>query len=354
MADKNEIINILRLIAPGTRFREGLENVLKARTGGLIVVGDTNEVLDLVDGGFKLNADYSPALLYELAKMDGAIILSNDLRKILYANTQLNPDHSISTVETGTRHRTAERFAKQTGSLVISVSQRRNVITLFKGHERYVLPDTSVVLNRANQALQTLEKYKVSLDGVMNNLNALEFEDMVTVENVCTAVQRIVSVLKISEEVERYIYELGDESRLVEMQLDELMGNTKQDLELIVKDYMEITKKSTVDTACNKIRNLSYGEISDVSGIAKIMGYSTASQLDMLVPPKGYRILSMVPRLPVNIIENLVGSFRNLRGILASSIEELDDVDGIGEVRARYINSSLKRMREQTLFDIRF
>ena len=354
MANKDEIIDILKLIAPGTQFREGLENVLKARTGGLIVVGDTDEVLNLVDGGFKLNADYSPALLYELAKMDGAIIISNDLKKILYANTQLNPDHAISTVETGTRHRTAERFAKQTGNLVISVSQRRNVITLFKGNSRYVLPDTGVVLNRANQALQTLEKYKSSLDGVMNNLNALEFEDMVTVENVCTAVQRIVSVIKISEEVERYIYELGDESRLVEMQLNELMGNTKQDLELIIKDYMEINKKSTVDNACNKIRNLAYNEIADVTGIAKIMGYSTSSQLDMLVPPKGYRILSMVPRLPVNVIENLVGSFRNLRGILASTIDELDDVDGIGEVRARYINSSLKRMREQTLFDIRF
>ena len=354
MADKDEIINILRMIAPGTMFREGLENVLKARTGGLIVVGDTSDVLDLIDGGFKINADYSPALLYELAKMDGAIIISSDLKKILFANTQLNPDHSIPTLETGTRHRTAERFAKQTGNLVISVSQRRNVITLFKGNSRYVLPDTSVVLTRANQALQTLEKYKTSLDGVMNNLNALEFEDMVTVENVCTAVQRIVSVLKISEEVERYIYELGDESRLVEMQLNELIGNTKQDLELIIRDYMEITKKSTIDSAFNKIRSLSYNEVNDVNSVARIMGYSTSSQLDMLIPPKGYRILSMVPRLPANVIENLVESFKNLRGILSSSIEELDDVDGIGEVRARYINNSLKRMREQTLFDIRF
>lgn len=354
MSVKEEIIDILRLIAPGTLFREGLENVLKARTGGLIVIGDTEEVLNLVDGGFKLNAEYSPALLYELAKMDGAIIISNDLKKILYANTQLNPDHSILTSETGTRHRTAERFAKQTGKLVISVSQRRNVITLFKGNLRYVLPDTSVVLNRANQALQTLEKYKASLDGVINNLNALEFEDMVTVENVCTAVQRILTVLRISEEVERYIYELGDESRLVEMQLNELMGSTKQDLELIIKDYMTGNKKSSVDTACNKVRNLAYNEISDISGIAKIMGYNTSSQLDMLVPAKGYRILSMVPRLPTNVIENLVESFKNLRGILSSSIEELDDVEGIGEVRARYINSSLKRMREQTLFDIRF
>ena len=353
MKDK-EVIEVLKTIAPGTEFREGLENVLKAKTGGLIVVGDSQEVLELVDGGVKLDADYSPALLYELAKMDSAIIVSKDLKKILCANVQLAPDHSISTSETGTRHRTAERFAKQTGELVISVSQRRNVITLFKGDARYVLPDTSVVLTRANQAMQTLEKYKASLDGVMNNLNALEFEDMVTVENVCTAVQRIMSVLKISEEVERYIYELGDESRLVEMQLNELLGTTRQDLDLILRDYMEVNKKNTVDSVSNKIRGLSYNEISDTSGIAKIIGYNSAQQFDMLISPKGYRILSMIPRLPTNIVENVVGSFRNLRGVLASSIEELDEVEGIGEVRARYINSSLKRMREQTLFDIRF
>ena len=138
------------------------------------------------------------------------------------------------------------------------------------------------------------------------------------------------------------------------MQLNELIGNTKQDLELIIRDYMEITKKSTIDSAFNKIRSLSYNEINDVNSVARIMGYSTSSQLDMLIPPKGYRILSMVPRLPTNVIENLVDSFKNLRGVLSSSIEELDDVDGIGEVRARYINNSLKRMREQTLFDIRF
>ena len=138
------------------------------------------------------------------------------------------------------------------------------------------------------------------------------------------------------------------------MQLNELLGTTKQDLDLILKDYMEITKKNTVDSVSNKIRGLSYSEISDTSGIAKIIGYNSAQQFDMLISPKGYRILSMIPRLPTNIIENVVGSFRNLRGVLASSIEELDEVDGIGEVRARYINSSLKRMREQTLFDIRF
>ena len=353
MWEDEEVIDVLKIIAPGTRFREGLENVLKARTGGLIVVGDSKEVLDIVDGGFEVNQDYSPAHLYELAKMDGAIVISKDLKKILYANAQLAPERNIPTVETGTRHRTAERVAKQTGELVISISQRRNVITLFKGNQRYVLPDTSVVLTRANQALQTLEKYKASLDGVMNNLNALEFEDMVTLENVCTAIQRIEMVLKIASELERYIYELGDESRLVEMQLQELIGGTKYDLELILKDYIKDNSKDVEETK-NNIKELTYTELTDSNYLSKILGYSSSIQSDMLLKTRGYRVLSMIPRMPGFITEKLVLQFGDLQGIMNASISELDDVDGIGEIRAKNISDGLKRMREQTLFDIRF
>ena len=306
-----------------------------------------------MDGGFELNAEYTPALLYELAKMDGAIIISKDLKRILYANTQLSPNINIPTSETGTRHRTAERVAKQTGELVISISQRRNVITLFKGEKRYLLPDTSIVLNRANQALQTLEKYKSALDGVMNNLNALEFEDIVTLENVCIAIQKVEMVLKIANEVERYIYELGDESRLVEMQLEELLGNTKLDLELIVKDYMKDGRKSS-EKIVDNIKSLSYSELSDYQYISKLLGYSVTSHSDIVLNSKGYRILSMLPRMPASIIDNLVSEFKDLKGVMGASIGQLDDVEGIGEIRAKNINDGLKRMREQTLFDIRF
>ncbi|MBQ7669034.1 MAG: DNA integrity scanning diadenylate cyclase DisA [Clostridia bacterium] len=353
MWEDKEVIDVLKIIAPGTSFREGLENVLKARTGGLIVVGDSKEVLSVVDGGFEVNQDYSPALLYELAKMDGAIVVSKDLKRILYANAQLTPERNIPTTETGTRHRTAERVAKQTGELVISISQRRNVITLFKGSQRYVLPDTGVVLTRANQALQTLEKYKSSLDGVMNNLNALEFEDMVTLENVCSAIQRIEMVLKIATEVERYIYELGDESRLVEMQLNELIGDTKFDLELIVRDYIKGDEKD-VENAKLGIKDLTYTELNDTNYLSKILGYSGVTQSDMLIKARGYRVLSMIPRMPSFIIDKLVSQFGDLQGIMNASITELDDVDGIGEIRAKNISDGLKRMREQTLFDIRF
>ena len=216
MATTNsEIIEVLKTIAPGTPIREGLENILKAKTGGLIVIGDGKEVMEIADGGFNLDIDYSPARLYELAKMDGAIIISSDFKKILFANTQLIPASNIPTVETGTRHRTAERTAKQTGDLVISISQRRNIITIFKGYDRYVLEDTAKVITKANQALQTVEKYMKVFDSKLNLLNEYEFNDIVTLENVIVAIQRAEMVMNVVDEVQKAIYELGEDGRLL-------------------------------------------------------------------------------------------------------------------------------------------
>lgn len=203
------ITEILKMIAPGTPIRDGLENILKAKTGALLLITDNKDVIqEVVDGGFSINEDYNSSKLYELAKMDGAIVLSGDMKKILFANAQLVPSYSIPTVETGTRHRTAERTAKQTRELVISISQRRSIITVFKGNDRHVLENTEIVLNKANQAIQTLEKYKKVFDNKLNLLNEYEFNDIVTLDNVITAIQRAEMVMKIVEEIQTQIYEL--------------------------------------------------------------------------------------------------------------------------------------------------
>ena len=350
---EDNITNVLKLIAPGTPIRDGLENILRAKTGALLLITDNNEVLkEIVDGGFTINEDYTSSKLYELAKMDGAIVLSGDLKKILYANAQLIPSHEITTTETGTRHRTAERTAKQTGELVISISQRRNIITVFKGNDRYVLEDTEVVLNKANQAIQTLEKYKKVFDNKLNILNEYEFNDIVTLQNVILAIQRAEMVMKIVEEIKRQIYELGDDGRLVKMQLEELIGGLEKEEMLIIKDYIVPTKKKrTPDKVIEEISELSYEDLLKESSIAKILGYEYFDNYDEVgVYPKGYRILSKVPRMPTNIVENLVDSFKSFQHILAADIESLDEVDGIGEVRARTIKQSLKRMQEQFIF----
>lgn len=348
----NSIADVLRLISPGTPIRDGLENILKAKTGALIVIGDSKEVLDIVDGGFSLDVDYTPSRLYELAKMDGAIILSSDFKKILYANTQLIPSSDIATTETGTRHRTAERTAKQTGEIVISISQRRNIITVFKGYSRYVLEDTSRVISKANQALQTVEKYKKVFDSKLSLLNEYEFNDIVTLENVITAIQRAEMVMKMVDEVQKSIYELGEEGRLLEMQLEELVGGLEKEELLIIKDYIAPGKKRTSEKVLKEIESLTHEDLMKSQIIARLLGYEDFDNYDeVAVYTRGYRVLNKIPRMPSNIVDNLVKSFKSFQHILAADIPDLDDVEGIGEVRARTIKQSLRRMQEQFVFD---
>src|SRR5690554_7544617 len=228
MREDEMIYKHLEIMAPGTQLYEGLESILKARTGALIVIGDCPEVLALVNGGFHIDSEMHPAALYELAKMDGAIVLSSDAKRILYANTHLTPDPMIPTQETGTRHKTAERVAKQTGQMVISISQRRNVITIYKDNWKHVVREVSVILSKANQALSTLEKYRSVFQQSLTNLSALEFEDLVTLTEVVTVLQRSQMVERIASEIERYVIQLGAEGRLVTMQLEELMADVKE------------------------------------------------------------------------------------------------------------------------------
>ncbi|OPJ54933.1 DNA integrity scanning diadenylate cyclase DisA [Alkalithermobacter paradoxus] len=350
MKDPNKI-NDLKILAPGTPLREGLENVLRAKTGALIVIGNSEEVMNIVDGGFNINSEFSPAYLYELAKMDGAIILSSDAKRILYANTQLIPNSTIPCFETGIRHRTAERVARQTGEMVISISQRRNIITLYKGYSKYVIQETSKILAKANQAIQTLEKYKAVLDQAMINLSALEFEDLVTLYDVATVIQRIEMVLRIVNEVEKYIIELGNEGRLVSMQLEELVGNIKEDGIWVFKDY-NINEGIDYDEFKKILRTFTSEELLDLNNIIRILGYlGSAHNLDFSVHPNGYRILNQIPRLPIHVIENLTSHFEKFQHILKATTDELDDVEGIGEIRARYIREGLRRRQEQVLLD---
>lgn len=344
------LLHALKMISPGTPLRQGLENVLKAKTGGLIVIATNEETMKIVDGGFSINAEYSPSYLYELAKMDGAIVLSGDSKKILTANAQLIPDYSIPTSETGTRHRTAERVAKQTGAIVIAISQRRNVISVYRGEQRYVVEEISKIFTKANQALQTLEKYKSVLDQSVINLNALEFNDLVTIYDVSLVVQKMEMVMRITNIIEKYVIELGVEGTLVSMQLEELMGTTKNDQKLIFRDYGngEVDMKEFK----KKIKDLSSEDLIDLVNIAKILGYSGFSEnMDMAIRTRGYRILNKIHRLPATIIENLVNYFENFQEILEASIEDLDDVEGIGEIRATYIKNGLIKMQQLVLLD---
>lgn len=353
MAEEREaFLRVLRTVAPGTPLREGLESILRARTGALIVVGDSPQVMKLVNGGFQIDCELRPSSLYELAKMDGAIILTPDARRILHANTTLLADAETPSMETGIRHRTAERVARQTGELVISISQRRNVISLYKGTLRYVLQNIGVILAKANQALQTLEKYRTVLDRTLTKLLALELVDTVTVSDVAQSVQRSELVLRIVQEIEGYIAELGTEGRLVRMQLDELQSGVAEETSLILRDYIQQNEGKSIETVRDQLTGWPGDDRLELAALGRILGLgSSTAGLENPVSPRGYRILRRLPRLPMPVIENLVDHFGDLQAVLHASIEELDEVEGIGEVRAKTIRDGLRRLREQVMLE---
>jgi len=349
------LMDVIKLIAPGTVFREGLENILRAKTGGLIVVGNSDKVLELVDGGFNINVSLTPARLYEIGKMDGAMVLNSDADVILTANAHLIPDPSIPSSETGTRHRTAERFAIQTGELVLAISQRRSIITLYKNDNKHILEDIGVVLAKANQAVQTLEKYRSVLDQALTKLSTLEFEDIVTISDFAVVIQRTNMVLKIKDEIEKYILELGNEGRLIKMQLKELVTDVKEEGILLIRDYIASGEDKDEEAAQELLHELidwSSDEMLSMKTISKALGHGgDVNALDITITPRGYRLLRKIPRLPMPVIENLVNHFGNLINIIDASPDELNEVDGIGEVRAKVIKDGLRRLRDQVLLD---
>jgi diadenylate cyclase len=346
------LLDCLKIVAPGTDLRLGIEYILQGKTGGLIVVGDSEEVLKLVNGGFYIGCSFSPTKFYELAKMDGAIILSSDGKRILYANTHLFPNPDINTSETGTRHRTAERVAKQTNTLVISISAKRDVVTIYKGDIKYMLEESRAILSKANQALQTLEKYKEGLDELTFNLTVKELEDIVTLFDVVSVLQRSSIVQRTEKEVKKYITELGSEGKLLNMQTEELMTNILNDSLNIITDYALTDNGVDSSELKDRINLLGEKELLKLDGIAKILGYEIEGSLKELnVHPRGLRIVSEVRRLPQSIIINLIDKFGNLKNILNANIEELSEIAGMGKIRARSLHDRLKKFSEYYLYN---
>ncbi len=345
--------DVLARMAPGTPLREGLERILRGRTGALIVLGYNPAVEAMCDGGFSLDVEFSPTRLRELCKMDGAVVLSDDATAILRANVQLMPDATIATVESGTRHRTAERAAIQTDLPVIAVSHSMAIISLYFGGLRHVVADPSAILARANQALATLQRYKSRLDEVTGTLSALEIEDFATLRDAMTVLQRLLMVRRIADELTSSAIELGTDGRLLGLQLDELVSGTEEMRELLIRDYIppEFVDRDVQDVIAS-LRRLDETEILDLSAVAKVLGYPGAlDTLEWPISPRGYRLLAGIPRVPPTVLDRLILHFGNLQGLLAATAADLQLVDGVGEARARVVREGLSRLAEASIVD---
>jgi diadenylate cyclase len=345
------MLEALAFVAPGAPLREGLDRILQAEMGALIVVGDGPDVLNICSGGFLLDAAFSPQRLSELAKMDGAIILAPDATRIARANVHLVPNPNVPTSETGTRHRTAERVARSIDVTVVSVSEDQQVIAVYVGDEKHPLQPIPILLNRANQALQTLERYRNRLDDVSANLSALEVEDLVTVRDVVTVLQRTEMVRRIADELASDIVELGTDGRLVRLQLDELMGGVDDERRQVVRDYFHEESSWHLDQAMTALADLGTEDLLDLRTVSSMLHLPGTLDLDASVQPRGYRLLSRIPRLPHSIIEAIVERFGSLQKIMRATIDDLDDVGGVGETRARSIKDGLARLAESSILD---
>ncbi len=339
--------DVLALLAPGMPLREGIERIIRAGRGSLIVIGWSPRIEPLVSGGFVIDIAATSQRIAELAKMDGALVLDADAGRVLRANVHLVPDPTIATSETGTRHRSAERTARQTGTPIVTVSESMGMVNLYVGDRRHVLEEVSTLLVRANQALSTLERYRYRLDEVSALLSAREVEDAVTVRDAVLALQRAEMLRRIASEVEAHVIELGSEGRLIQLQLDELVGSVADERELVVRDYLR-DRRRKLSRVLEELGELGTDALLDAELVARLLAY-TDEELDKAVSPRGYRLLSRIPRLPATVVDRLVERFQTLPRVMEATIAELDEVEGVGESRARAVQDGLRRLAEPTL-----
>jgi diadenylate cyclase len=336
---------VLTMLAPGTSMRDGIERILRAHRGALIVIGATPQVLAISSGGFSIDTPSTGQRIAELSKMDGALVVDAEAQRVLRANVQLVPDPSIPTDETGTRHRSAERTARQTGLPVLAVSESLGLVSLYLDGERYVLEEVATVMHRANQAMTTLERYRARLDEVVGSLATRELEDQVTLRDVALALQRAEMLGRIVDEIEGHVVELGSEGRMIALQLEELIAPVASLRELIVRDYLADRRRKPARTL-GELSALSTDDLLDHDRIVRLLAYD-GGELDRRVTPRGYRMLGRIPRLPMVVVERLIDHFGTLPPILEASAAQLGDVEGVGSTRARAVREGLRRRREQ-------
>jgi diadenylate cyclase len=337
------LLGYLAMMAPGTPLRDGFERILRGRTGALVVLGRSRIISQMCTGGFALDVVYTPTALRELAKMDGAIIFDWENHRIIRAGVHLMPDASIDTVETGTRHRTADRVSQQSGLPVVSISASMSTIALYLDHRRHLVEHSDQILTRAHQALQTLERYRGRLWEVTTRLSSLEVQDQVTVRDFALVAQRLEMVRRLEEELDTYVVELGSDGRLLTLQLHELRAGIDELRCLLVRDYGS-SDSSAVGLA--GLQHLDTDELLDPLHVARAAGFPHNMHLESHVTSRGFRQMAQINRLPSYLGDRLIEHFGTLQALFGASTNDLQAVEGVGESRARVIRDGLVRLAE--------
>lgn len=342
---------LLAQVAPGTLLRDGLERVLRARMGALVVLGDGPEVLEICSGGFHIDAEMTPQRLSELAKMDGAIILDRRVQRISWANVHLVPDPSAATSETGTRHRTAERVARCVDVPVVAVSEEMGTITLYRSHERRLLRSPEYLGSRANHLIQTLERFRGRLDDVSSSLTISEVSGAATCREVATVLQRAEMLTRVASEIGELLDELGEHGRVLRLELDEMMAGVVEDRRLVLEDYLPLSGRPSPALVLERLGQLSIDDLLGLDHVVAALGEDRANPpgLDDVLVSKGVRVLRRLPQLAPEAAAGLAEHFGSLQGVIRATAPELGAAVGLEEPDARLVKEGLARVVEASI-----
>jgi diadenylate cyclase len=342
----------IKMVAPGTLLRRALDDIVMAEFGALIVfLDDIKEQENILHGGFYIGASFSPEKLYELAKMDGAIIIDESVSRILAANVQLTPDPSLPTNETGMRHRAAERMARQTSKFVLTVSRRKRVITLYYKDHKHQINEINYLITRISQTISTVERYQGNLDNKFAQIEDDEFLDQVQLIQVTELIRDSVTILKLLEEIAPYVVEIGNEGRLPVMRLNSLKEDVDAMVHMLIKDYC-LQKCSDLE-AFQIIGHLKTIDTTGNLKIANLLGWTSTEEADLhdiSVTPRGFRLLKQVAKIPPSTADNVVECFKDLANLSVADEEALMKVEGIGEKRAKSITKRIQLMRNRSVY----
>lgn len=345
MVQRDPTLEIRRALAPGTPLRNAIELILRQETGALIVLGYGRDVEELCSGGFHLDgADFGPARLAELAKMDGAVITDEEAEVIYRANVHLLPDATIATNETGTRHRTGERVAAQTGRPVVVVSEGRQTVTVYAGVTQFELRSPTKLLAQANQNLLTLERFRRRLVEEEERLTQLEVDDIAVYRDVVQFLHRAALVKRVGSDLEHYAVELGGEGQLIRIQIDDLLQGVDDMAALVYADHVRKYPPKTPQPL-DILNTLTTEQLSEEARVAAALDLGAQESASRA---RGYRVLARIPRLPDAVKDSLVARFTSLQGLLHASISDLDDVEGVGRARARQLRHYFDRLLDRT------
>lgn len=342
-AINNRLLEAIGQTAPGTALRHALDMIIAGHLGALICIGDEENVIAAGDDGFKLDISFTANRLFELSKMDGAVVVDKDLTQILRANYHLNPSPSLPTSETGMRHRTAARMSLLTKAVVISVSERRQVVTVYVDGKGHQLRPVSDLMSSVNQLLVSLQNTRGQLDRALLRLTTLELDNYVTVADVAQVLYLFEVLMTVGDQLDLIIVELGSEGRSVKMQREEFIGDMDEEYTLMIRDYARDSSEEAAAELRREFRETSNKQLRSPKRVAELLGFAGYGE-DSVLTPLGLRTLNQVSVVRKGMADKIVDEYGSLQSLMDDIEQNPDRLDDLGVDNPDILADSLYRM----------